>query len=105
MFCIKFLIAFQLHVLGEGLDIFATLLHQANFPFLSVNYDFSSVELKNNTPTIETVPDASKCEDAVGKVAKRYALCPCSSCVLNEAHDSFANSIAVTTIMGPFELV
>ncbi len=53
-----------------GINDFARMLATANYPFLAVNLDFSSVELEDGTPDIQIGEDASNIEDNVGKVVK-----------------------------------
>jgi 2',3'-cyclic-nucleotide 2'-phosphodiesterase (5'-nucleotidase family) len=50
--------------LTEGLDSFAKMLAAANFPFVTVDLDFSHV------PDIEIGPDAGLCSQAKGQVVK-----------------------------------
>ncbi len=53
-----------------GINDFARMLATANYPFLSVNLDFSNVELADGVPPIEIGEDATNIEDNIGKVVK-----------------------------------
>lgn len=53
-----------------SINDFARMLATANYPFLSVNLDFSNVALADGVPPIEIGQDATNIEDNIGKVVK-----------------------------------
>jgi 2',3'-cyclic-nucleotide 2'-phosphodiesterase (5'-nucleotidase family) len=58
------------HEFDGGIEEFAVMLHEANYPFIAVNLDFSNVELAPGTPAIEVGRDGSSCFVNRGKVVK-----------------------------------
>jgi 2',3'-cyclic-nucleotide 2'-phosphodiesterase (5'-nucleotidase family) len=58
------------HEFDGGIEEFATMLTEAEYPFLSVNLDFSDVELESGTPEIRIGRDAGPCFLSRGKVVK-----------------------------------
>lgn len=58
------------HEFDGGINEFAQMLEIANYPFLAVNLDFSSVELAPGTPPIPIGEDGSACKENIGKVVK-----------------------------------
>jgi len=58
------------HEFDGGIDEFATMLDDADFPFIAVNLDFSQVELQDGTPRIREGIDAGPCFLARGRVVK-----------------------------------
>jgi 2',3'-cyclic-nucleotide 2'-phosphodiesterase (5'-nucleotidase family) len=58
------------HEFDDGIDTFAFMLANANYPFLAVNLDFSAVTLADGTPPIVIGADAGPCADIAGQVAK-----------------------------------
>lgn len=53
-----------------GINDFARMLASANYPFISVNLDFSNVQLEDGVPQIQIGEDASNIEGNLGKVVK-----------------------------------
>ena len=53
-----------------GINDFARMLATANYPFISVNLDFSNIQLEEGVPDIQIGEDASNIEDNLGKVVK-----------------------------------
>ena len=58
------------HEFDGGINEFATMLSYADYPFLAVNLDFSSVQLEPGTPEILRGVDGGSVEENAGKVAK-----------------------------------
>lgn len=58
------------HEFDGGINEFAVMLAAANYPFLSVNLDFSNVQTSEETPPIAIGPDASLCDSVAGMVTK-----------------------------------
>lgn len=58
------------HEFDGGIDDFARMLSNANYPFLAVNLDFSSVVLGEGVPAIEIGVDGASVIENAGKVAK-----------------------------------
>ena len=58
------------HEFDGGIGDFATMLADADYPFLAVNLDFSSVELPEGAPEIQIGEDGASVEDLAGQVAK-----------------------------------
>jgi 2',3'-cyclic-nucleotide 2'-phosphodiesterase (5'-nucleotidase family) len=58
------------HEFDGGIDQFATMLANANYPFLAANLDFRKVALKDGTPPIRIGRDGSACVLNAGKVLK-----------------------------------
>jgi len=58
------------HEFDSGINDFARMLAEADYPFLAVNLDFSGVQLEEGVPEIEIGEDGSSVEDLAGKVAR-----------------------------------
>ncbi|MEM7383862.1 MAG: choice-of-anchor I family protein [Verrucomicrobiota bacterium] len=57
------------HEFDGGIDEFASMVSQSMYPFLSVNLDFSNVEVSSDTLPIEIGVDGASVEENRGKVA------------------------------------
>lgn len=58
------------HEFDGGLDEFATMLHDAEYPFLAVNLDFTEAVVGEGVPEIEIGTDGASVEENAGKVAR-----------------------------------
>lgn len=58
------------HEFDGGINEFAAMLSSANYPFVSVNLDFSKVEVETGTPPIEIGEDGLECQTVAGKVVR-----------------------------------
>lgn len=58
------------HEFDGGINDFARMLATANYPFISVNLDFSAVQLEEGTPAIQIGEDGGNAADNAGKVVK-----------------------------------
>ena len=58
------------HEFDGGLDEFATMLANADYPFLAVNLDFSEARVGGGVPPIEIGTDGASVEANAGKVAR-----------------------------------
>jgi 2',3'-cyclic-nucleotide 2'-phosphodiesterase (5'-nucleotidase family) len=58
------------HEFDGGINEFAHMLNEANYPFIAVNLDFNQVELEEGTPEIKIGKDARSCYINRGKVVK-----------------------------------
>jgi 2',3'-cyclic-nucleotide 2'-phosphodiesterase (5'-nucleotidase family) len=58
------------HEFDSGLDDFATMLANANYPFLAVNLDFTEAQVGEGVPPIEIGTDGASVEENAGKVAR-----------------------------------
>ncbi|MEM6431748.1 MAG: hypothetical protein AAF708_21105, partial [Deinococcota bacterium] len=58
------------HEFDGGLDDFARMLAAADYPFLSVNLDFSNAQVSDGIPAIELGEDGASVADNAGKVAR-----------------------------------
>ena len=58
------------HEFDGGINDFARMLNLADYPFISVNLDFSSVTLEDGTPAIELGVDGGSVEENAGKIVK-----------------------------------
>ena len=58
------------HEFDGGIDEFAHMLERADYPFISVNLDFSEVTLEDGSPDIRIGRDATNCARNGGSVVK-----------------------------------
>ena len=58
------------HEFDGGLDEFATMLDNAEYPFLAVNLDFTEAEVGEGVPDVEIGTDGASVEENAGKVAR-----------------------------------
>lgn len=58
------------HEFDGGINDFARMLDQAEYPFLAVNLDFSKVQLEPGVPPIEIGVDGGSATENAGQVAK-----------------------------------
>jgi len=58
------------HEFDSGLDDFATMLANADYPFLAVNLDFTEAQVSDGVPPIEIGTDGASVEENAGKVAR-----------------------------------
>jgi 2',3'-cyclic-nucleotide 2'-phosphodiesterase (5'-nucleotidase family) len=58
------------HEFDGGLDDFATMLAEADYPFLAVNMDFSDAQVSEGVPPIEIGEDGASVTENAGKVAR-----------------------------------
>ena len=58
------------HEFDGGIDEFATMLSNADYPFLAVNLDFSNITLEPGTPAIQIGVDGASVVENAGKIAK-----------------------------------
>ena len=58
------------HEFDGGIDEFAHMLKQADYPFIAANLDFTNVQVSDDAPAIEIGADAQACYRSVGKVVK-----------------------------------
>lgn len=58
------------HEFDGGLDDFAVMLNEADYPFLAVNLDFTSAQTSDGVPEIEIGTDGASVEGNAGKLAR-----------------------------------
>jgi 2',3'-cyclic-nucleotide 2'-phosphodiesterase (5'-nucleotidase family) len=58
------------HEFDGGINDFARMLNQADYPFLAVNLDFRNVQLADGAPEIEIGEDGASVQENAGKVAR-----------------------------------
>ena len=58
------------HEFDGGLDEFAVMLSQAEYPFLAVNLDFTEAQVGDGVPEIEIGTDGASVEENAGKIAR-----------------------------------
>ncbi len=58
------------HVFDGGINEFARMLENAEYPFLAVNLDFTDAQVADGVPEIEIGEDGASVEENAGKVAR-----------------------------------
>ena len=58
------------HEFDGGINDFAVMLNAAQYPFISVNLDFSNVQLADGTPAIQLGVDGGSVQENAGKVVR-----------------------------------